>query len=125
VIRSVPQLVSVAAICVGVLLFALTLSYIDLEETVESAARLGLALPIILLPATGWQVLATREQIARSVDHMKLSYQYNGTFRWQELSKFDPLEDFGNSFAMYFYDPSGLKAQSPERYEWMAANLAR
>jgi len=77
------------------------------------------------LAATGWQVLATREQIARSVDHMKLSYQYNGTFRWQELSKFDPLEDFGNSFAMYFYDPSGLKAQSPERYEWMAANLAR
>jgi uncharacterized protein (TIRG00374 family) len=51
--------VSVAAICVGVLLFALTLSYIDLDETMESAARLGLALPIILLPGTGWQFLRT------------------------------------------------------------------
>jgi uncharacterized protein (TIRG00374 family) len=59
VIRSVPQLVSVAAICLGVLLFVLTLSYIDLDETIESAARLGLALPIILLPGTGWQVLRT------------------------------------------------------------------
>jgi hypothetical protein len=26
---------------------------------------------------------------------------------------------------MYFYDPAGLKAQSPERHAWMAANLPR
>ena len=58
-IRSVPRLISVAAVCVGVLLFLLTLSYIDLEETVDSAARLGLALPVILLPATCWQLLRT------------------------------------------------------------------
>ena len=58
-IRSVPQLVSVAAICLGVLLFALTLSYIDLDETIESAARLGLALPIILLPGAAWHLLRT------------------------------------------------------------------
>jgi hypothetical protein len=77
------------------------------------------------MAATGWQVLATRDEIAQSVDHMRLNYQYNGTFRWQGLSRFDPLEDFGNSFAMYFYDPAGLKAQSPERYAWMAANLPR
>ena len=57
--RNIPKLVSVAAICVGVLLFAFTLSYIDLEETAASAARLGLALPIILLPGTCWQVLRT------------------------------------------------------------------
>ena len=57
--RSIPQLVSVAAICVGVLLFVLTLSYIDLQETVDSAARLGLALPVILLPATAWHLLRT------------------------------------------------------------------
>ena len=57
--RSVPQLVSVAAVCLGVLLFALTLYYIDLEETVESAARLGLALPVILLPGTCWHLLRT------------------------------------------------------------------
>jgi uncharacterized protein (TIRG00374 family) len=59
VIRSVPRLISVAAVCVGILLFLLTLSYIDLEETVDSAARLGLALPIILLPATCWHLLRT------------------------------------------------------------------
>jgi uncharacterized protein (TIRG00374 family) len=60
VIRSVPQLVSVAAVCLGVLLFAITLFYyIDLEETIDSAARLGLALPIILIPGTVWHLLRT------------------------------------------------------------------
>ena len=59
-IRSVPQLVSVAAVCLGVLLFAVTiLYYIDLEETIASAARLGLALPIILLPGVVWHLLRT------------------------------------------------------------------
>lgn len=58
-IRSVPQLVSVAAIAVGILLFVLTLFYIDLRETAESASRLGLALPVILIPGACWQVLRT------------------------------------------------------------------
>ena len=58
-IRSVPQLVSVAAISVGVLLFVVTLFAIDLDETVASAARLGLALPIILAPGTLWHFLRT------------------------------------------------------------------
>jgi uncharacterized protein (TIRG00374 family) len=56
---SVPQLVSIAAIAVGLLLFVLTLFYIDLEETLESAGRLGLALPVILLPGACWQLLRT------------------------------------------------------------------
>ncbi|HWC30198.1 MAG TPA: hypothetical protein VG845_08965 [Dehalococcoidia bacterium] len=77
------------------------------------------------MAATGWQVMASREQIAQSVDHMKLTYQYTGAFRWPEVSKFDPLEDFANSFAIYFADPAGLRAQSPERYAWMAANLPK
>jgi uncharacterized protein (TIRG00374 family) len=60
VIRSVPQLVSVAAVCLGVVLFGVTLFYyIDLRETIDSAARLGLALPIILLPGTAWHLLRT------------------------------------------------------------------
>ena len=58
-IRSVPQLVSVAAVAIGVVLFGLTLYYIDLEETVASARRLGLAFPVILLPGTCWHVLRT------------------------------------------------------------------
>jgi hypothetical protein len=77
------------------------------------------------LAATGWEVLTPRDQVAAAVDHMKLSYAYHGSFMWPGLSHNDPLEDFANSFATYFYDPSGLKAQSPERYDWMAANLPK
>ncbi|MBF8300503.1 MAG: hypothetical protein HW394_873 [Acidobacteria bacterium] len=58
-IRSVPQLVSVAAAAIGIVIFGLTLYYIDLEETVASARRLGLALPVILLPGVCWHVLRT------------------------------------------------------------------
>jgi uncharacterized protein (TIRG00374 family) len=51
--------VSVAAIVIGIVLFVVTLLYIDLDETLASAGRLGLALPVILLPATVWQFLRT------------------------------------------------------------------
>ena len=57
--RSVPQVVSVAAAAIGVLLFALTLYYIDLDETVASARQLGLAFPLILIPGTCWHLLRT------------------------------------------------------------------
>ncbi|MBI2189030.1 MAG: flippase-like domain-containing protein [Acidobacteria bacterium] len=57
--RSVPQLVSVAAVAIGLVLFIVTLFYIDLDETIDSAARLGLALPVILLPGACWHVLRT------------------------------------------------------------------
>ena len=50
---------SVAAIVIGIVLFVVTLIYIDLDETLASAGRLGLALPVILLPATIWQLLRT------------------------------------------------------------------
>jgi len=48
-----------AAIAVGILLFIVTLLYIDLEDTLDSARRLGLALPVILLPGACWQFLRT------------------------------------------------------------------
>lgn len=57
--RSVPQLVSIAGIAVGIGLFILTLFYIDFDETLDSASQLGLALPLILLPGACWQVLRT------------------------------------------------------------------
>jgi uncharacterized protein (TIRG00374 family) len=57
--RSVPQLVSIAGVAVGITLFVLTLFYIDIDETLDSAGRLGLALPVILLPGGVWQVLRT------------------------------------------------------------------
>jgi uncharacterized protein (TIRG00374 family) len=57
--RSVPQVVSVAAAAIGVLLFGVTLYYIDLNETLASARQLGLAFPLILIPGTCWHVLRT------------------------------------------------------------------
>ena len=48
-----------AAVVIGILLFIVTLYYIDLDETVESAKRLGFALPIILIPGTAWHLLRT------------------------------------------------------------------
>ena len=50
---------SLAAVAIGIALFGLTLYYIDLDETVASARRLGLALPVILLPGTCWHLLRT------------------------------------------------------------------
>jgi uncharacterized protein (TIRG00374 family) len=57
--HSVPQVVSVAAAAVGVLLFALTLYYIDIGETIASARQLGLAFPLILVPGACWHLLRT------------------------------------------------------------------
>ena len=57
--RSVPQVVSIGAALVGVVLFLVTLYYIDLEETIASARRLGGALPIVLLPGAAWHLLRT------------------------------------------------------------------
>jgi hypothetical protein len=59
VARSIPQIISIGAICLGIGLFVVTLIYIDFEETVASARRLGLALPFVLLPSAVWQVLRT------------------------------------------------------------------
>jgi uncharacterized protein (TIRG00374 family) len=59
VIRSVPHLLSLTAIVVGVALFVVTLYHIDLAETVASARGLGFALPAILLPSLVWQLLRT------------------------------------------------------------------
>jgi hypothetical protein len=75
------------------------------------------------LNATGWQIASNDEQIRGAVDHMHVSYTYTGSFHWPRLSNDDPLEDFANSFSMYFLDPAGLNASSPERYAWMAATF--
>jgi uncharacterized protein (TIRG00374 family) len=49
----------VAAAVIGVVLFLVTLYYIDLDETFERASLLGLSLPIVLLPGTLWHLLRT------------------------------------------------------------------
>jgi hypothetical protein len=40
------------------------------------------------------------------------------------MSNYDPLEDYANSFALFFYDPQQLQQLSPARYQWMLANVA-
>jgi uncharacterized protein (TIRG00374 family) len=57
--RSVPQIVTIGAALVGVALFLATLYYIDLDETIASASRLGGALPIVLVPGLVWHLLRT------------------------------------------------------------------
>jgi hypothetical protein len=57
--RSIPHIISVAAIGIGLGLFVVTLFYIDLDETLGSARRLGRALPLVLFPSAAWQVLRT------------------------------------------------------------------
>ena len=59
VARSIPQIISIAAILIGLGLFVVTLFYIDLEETMASAKRLGIALPLVMMPSAVWQVLRT------------------------------------------------------------------
>jgi hypothetical protein len=75
------------------------------------------------LTATGWQILSSDAEIRGAVDHMRVSYSYTGSFHWPRMSNDDPLEDFANSFAMYFLDPEGLRQLSPERYQWMAGSF--
>jgi hypothetical protein len=37
----------------------------------------------------------------------------------------NPIEDFGVSLELYLNDPASLKAQSPERYDWMENNIPK
>jgi uncharacterized protein (TIRG00374 family) len=48
-----------AAVAIGALLFILTLYYVDVDATIDSARRLGFALPFILIPGTCWHLLRT------------------------------------------------------------------
>ena len=55
--RSVPQLISLAAVAVGLALFVVTMLDLDRAETMVEARSLGIALPIVLLPGLAWHLL--------------------------------------------------------------------
>jgi uncharacterized protein (TIRG00374 family) len=55
--RSVPQVISLVAIVAGVVLFVVTLLGIDRAETLNEVRRLGVLLPVVLLPSIGWHLL--------------------------------------------------------------------
>ena len=58
-IGSIPQLVSLVAVAIGALLFFVSLRYVNLVETLEDVRRLGLALPLVLVPGCAWHLLRT------------------------------------------------------------------
>jgi hypothetical protein len=72
------------------------------------------------LDAAGWTIKSSDAEIKAAIDHMDVEYTYHGSFNWPSLSNNDPLEDFANTFAMFFLDPHALQQSSPERYAWMA-----
>jgi len=56
---SVPAWISRAAILLGIVLFGVTLAFIDREATLRESRRLGVLLPLVLLPGAGWHVVRT------------------------------------------------------------------
>ena len=56
---SIPTWISRAAILIGLALFALTLAVIDREATLRESRRLGVFLPLVMLPSGGWHAVRT------------------------------------------------------------------
>lgn len=56
---SVPTWISRAAMVIGLALFGVTLLYIDREATLRESRRLGILLPLVLLPSGVWHALRT------------------------------------------------------------------
>jgi uncharacterized membrane protein YbhN (UPF0104 family) len=56
---SIPTWISRIAILVGVALFGVTLAFIDREATLRESRRLGVFLPLVLLPSGGWHAVRT------------------------------------------------------------------
>ena len=73
---------------------------------------------------TGWSLLSSDAEVAAALDQTQLNFAYDGANVWPVLSNFDPLEDYANTFALFFYNPSELQRRSPVRYDWMLRNVA-
>ena len=56
---SVPTWISRAGIVIGIVLFGVTLLFIDREETLREARQLGVLLPLVLMPSGAWHLLRT------------------------------------------------------------------
>lgn len=75
------------------------------------------------MQATGWRLESSPEEVRASYEAYQVRVSYHGGFVWEGLSRFDPLEDYANAFALFFADPERLRRLSPERYDWMATRL--
>jgi hypothetical protein len=76
------------------------------------------------MAATGWTLSSSDAEVAAAVDQTDLRFAYGGPAVWQSMSYPDPLEDYANSFALFFYDPERLRSLSPVRYEWVLRHVA-
>jgi hypothetical protein len=76
------------------------------------------------MQATGWRLLSSDAEVAAAHDHTEVQLAYDGPPVWSYLSHDDPLEDYANSFALFFDDPAELASRSPVRYEWFLRNVA-
>lgn len=56
---SVPAWISRAAILIGLVLFGVTLAFIDRAATLREFRTLGLMLPLIIVPSVGWHLVRT------------------------------------------------------------------
>jgi hypothetical protein len=56
---SAARIASLVAVLIGIALFAVTIARLDLQETMRYARRLGLSLPLLLLPSVAWHLLRT------------------------------------------------------------------
>ncbi|MGE0593105.1 MAG: lysylphosphatidylglycerol synthase domain-containing protein [Vicinamibacterales bacterium] len=73
-IRSLPRAVSTAAAVLGTALFVGTLLRLDLSTLAASIGRLGLMLPVILLPGTLWHLLRTWGWAIAFPDHARPAF---------------------------------------------------
>jgi hypothetical protein len=76
------------------------------------------------MQATGWRLLSSDADLAAAHDQTELRFAYDGPQVWSYLSLPDPLEDYANSFALFFYDPAELARLSPVRYDWFLRHVA-
>jgi hypothetical protein len=78
------------------------------------------------LEAAGWRVLTPPDALRDMSDHAAVSVEYHGARVWAAsgLSREDPLEDFANSFALFFAAPQELQRLSLARFDWFAARFA-
>jgi hypothetical protein len=76
------------------------------------------------MQATGWRLLSSDAEVAAAHDQTELQFAYDGPQVWSYLSFADPLEDYANSFALFFDDPAELARLSPVRYEWFLNHVA-
>ena len=76
------------------------------------------------MKAVSWRLLTPAGQLVGQRDQDAVAVTLDGPNPWTDLSHNDPLEDFANSFALFFAAPAELQQLSPARYEWFAGHFA-